>query len=125
MYNEFAKECKTGGGGFAVQNRLRTCQNCFIELLSLDRGIGYQLGFQYLRQLCLHLRTIRNNMVSFSSFNNMNVLQTKDAMKSIYSWQFYNCMKLWVLALTNASTSDLVLLVHPLVQLIVGVIKLT
>ena len=34
-------------------------------------------------------------------------------------------MKLWVLALTDASTSDLVLLVHPLVQLIVGVIKLT
>ena len=34
-------------------------------------------------------------------------------------------MKLWVLALTDASTSDLVLLVHPLVQLIVGVIKVT
>ena len=34
-------------------------------------------------------------------------------------------MKLWVLALTDASTSDLVLLVHPLVQLIVGVVKLT
>jgi hypothetical protein len=34
-------------------------------------------------------------------------------------------MKLWVLALTDAKTSDLVLLVHPLVQLIVGVIRLT
>jgi hypothetical protein len=34
-------------------------------------------------------------------------------------------MKLWVLALTNASTSDLALLVHPLVQLIVGVLRLT
>ena len=33
-------------------------------------------------------------------------------------------MKLWVLALTDATTSDLVLLVYPLVQLIVGVIKL-
>ena len=48
----------------------------------------------------------------------------KDAVKNVYSWQFYNCMKLWVLALTDASTSDLVLLVYPLVQLIVGVIKL-
>ena len=66
MYNEFARECKVGGGGFAVQNSLRTCQNCFIELLSLNRSIGYQLGFQYLRQLCMHLRTIRNNMVSLS-----------------------------------------------------------
>jgi len=95
-----------------VTNSLRTCQNCFVELLSLNRSIGYQLGFQYLRQLCMHLRTIRNNM-------------SKDAVKNIYSWQFYNCMKLWVLALTDASTSDLVLLVHPLVQLIVGVIKVT
>ena len=49
MYNEFARECKSGGGGFAVQNRLRICQNCFIELLNTDRSIGYQLGFQYIR----------------------------------------------------------------------------
>lgn len=41
MYNEFARECKAGGGGFAIQNTLRTCQNCFIELLSLNRSIGY------------------------------------------------------------------------------------
>ena len=34
-------------------------------------------------------------------------------------------MKLWVLALTTASTSDLVLLVHPLVNLIVGGIRLS
>jgi hypothetical protein len=34
-------------------------------------------------------------------------------------------MKLWVLALTTATTSDLVLLVHPLVNLIVGVIRLS
>lgn len=46
-------------------------------------------------------------------------------MKSIYSWQFYNCMKLWVLALTTATTSDLVLLVHPLVSLISGVLRLS
>ena len=50
---------------------------------------------------------------------------TQDTVKNVYSWQFYNCMKLWVLALTTASTSDLALLVHPLVQLIVGVIRLT
>lgn len=83
-----------------------------MELLTIDRGIAYQLGFQFLRQLCLHLRNIRNNL-------------SKDAVKNVYSWQFYNCMKLWVLALTGASTSDLVMLVHPLVQLIVGVIRLT
>jgi nucleolar complex protein 2 len=80
--------------------------------LDHDKSVGYQLGFQYIRTLCLHLRTIRNSLNS-------------EALKSVYSWQFYNCMKLWVLALTNATTSDLVLLVHPLVQLIVGTIRLT
>jgi hypothetical protein len=34
-------------------------------------------------------------------------------------------MKLWVLTLTSASISDLVLLVHPLVSLIAGVIRLS
>jgi hypothetical protein len=34
-------------------------------------------------------------------------------------------MKLWVLALTTASMSDLALLVHPLVQLIVGTMRLS
>ena len=95
-----------------IQDSLRTSQNCFIELLSIDRSIGYQLGFQYIRQLCLHLRTIRNKL-------------TKDALKNIYSWQFYHCLKLWVLALTNAKISELAMLVHPLVQLIVGVIRLS
>jgi hypothetical protein len=41
MYNEFAKECKIGGGGMQVQERLRICQNCFVELLSFDRSQGY------------------------------------------------------------------------------------
>ena len=112
MYNEFFRASKAGGGSYEVQNGLRTAQNCFIELLAIDRSVGYQLGFQYIRQLCLHLRSIRNNL-------------GKDAIKNIYSWQFYNCLKLWVLALTNAKVSDLALLVHPLVQLIVGVIRLS
>lgn len=33
-------------------------------------------------------------------------------------------MRLWTMAVTDAQNSELVLLVHPLVQLITGVIKL-
>ena len=73
MYNEFFRASKVGGGSYDIQDGLRTSQNCFIELLAIDRSVGYQLGFQYIRQLCLHLRTIRNNL-------------TKDALKNIYSW---------------------------------------
>lgn len=41
MYNEFARESKIGGGGMQVHERLRICQNCFVELLSFDRSLGY------------------------------------------------------------------------------------
>jgi nucleolar complex protein 2 len=73
LYNEFARECKIGGGGLNVQERLRITQNCFVELLDYDMSIGYQLGFSYIRQLCMHLRTIRNSL-------------NQDALKGIYSW---------------------------------------
>jgi hypothetical protein len=49
IYNEFARESKIGGGGYQVQDRLRICQNCIVDLLDFNRSIGYQLGFQYIR----------------------------------------------------------------------------
>lgn len=45
MYNEFTKESKLGGGGLSVQDNLRICQNCFVELLNVNHITGYQLGF--------------------------------------------------------------------------------
>jgi len=108
---EFTKESKAGGGGLGVQDSLRIAQNCFCELLRFDLTEAYQLGFLYIRQLCLHLRNIRNNMGA-------------DAVKNIYSWQFFNCVKLWVLALCRHK-KELTLLIHPVVQLIIGTIKLT
>lgn len=45
-------------------------------------------------------------------------------MKHIYSWQFYNCIKMWVLAVCQHK-NELVLLINPAVQLIIGAFKLT
>jgi hypothetical protein len=41
MYLEFTKESKIGGGGHAVQNTLRTAQNCFVEMLGLNLAQSY------------------------------------------------------------------------------------
>jgi len=41
LYNEFTAESKSGGGGFGVYDRLRISQNCFVELLSWNRSVGY------------------------------------------------------------------------------------
>ena len=38
-----------------------------MELLGLNLTSAYQIGFLYLRSLCLHLREIRNNLVRFVS----------------------------------------------------------
>jgi nucleolar complex protein 2 len=73
MYLEFTKESKIGGGGHTVQTSLRVAQNCFVEILGLNLQEAYQLGFLYIRQLCLHVRNIRNNLGG-------------DAVKAIYSW---------------------------------------
>ena len=111
MYMEFTKESKTGGGGHSVQITLRVAQNCFVELLGLNLPSAYQLGFLYIRQLCLHLRNARHNM-------------SADQVKSLYSWQLFNCMKLWVLAVCQHK-SELVLLIHPLVQLMTASIRIS
>jgi len=111
MYTEFTKESKIGGGGHSIQATLRTAQNCFVEMLELNLACSYKLGFLYIRQLCLHLRNTRNNLKG-------------DAVKLIYSWQFYNCVKMWVLALCQHK-QELVLLINPVVQLLLGVLKLS
>ena len=62
FYNEFGRECKIGGGNMLVQERLRICQDNFVELLESNKSLAFQLGLVYVRQLSLHLRTIRNNL---------------------------------------------------------------
>mmetsp|Transcript_7097 Transcript_7097/g.11957 ORF Transcript_7097/g.11957 Transcript_7097/m.11957 type:complete len:337 (-) Transcript_7097:6-1016(-) len=134
MYVEFTKESKSGGGGQDVQSQLRLAQNCFVELLGLNVLQSYQFGFQFIRQLCLHLRNTRNQ-ISASGRQNPNKPPQKEAggkgkkkaldpIKGLYSWQFLNCVKVWVLGVCKHK-NELVLLVHPLVQLITGAIKLS
>ena len=44
-----------------MQDNLRVAMNAFSEMLAVDTTMAYQLGFQYLRQLLLHLRNVRAN----------------------------------------------------------------
>jgi len=44
FYNEFGRECKIGGGSMQVQERLRICQENFVELLESNKSLAYQLG---------------------------------------------------------------------------------
>jgi len=88
--------------------------NSVVELYSLDMSASYQHAFVYIRQLAIHLR------------NSLQV-KTKDSHKAVYNWQFVNCLKLWAQLISqygNTPSSELYLLVYPLVQICIGVTQL-
>lgn len=88
--------------------------NCVVELYGIDLIASYQHAFVYIRQLAIHLR-------------NAIMAKTAESHKSVYNWQFINCLRVWakVLALHGASSdSELQPLVYPFVQVCIGVIKL-
>ncbi|TPX40855.1 hypothetical protein SeMB42_g00938 [Synchytrium endobioticum] len=104
--------------------------NCLVELCGMNETSTYYNAFVYIRQLAIHLRGALMN-------------PTKEAYRKVYNWQYYFCLKLWSQVFSthatgsasyqlsqtrpsNASSKTTILqpLIYPLVQIILGVIKL-
>lgn len=96
-------------------------KNSAAEIWGLDQKVGYTTGFNFIRQLAMHLRT--------------NVTKpTKDSYKTIYNWQYIHSLDFWsrVLAthcnsLVEAQAgkgSQLRPLIYPVVQITLGVMRL-
>eukprot|EP00850_Spirogloea_muscicola_P001213 SM000004S15083 [mRNA] locus=s4:1147792:1153464:- [translate_table: standard] len=97
---------------------------CLVELYGLDREMSYQHAFVHVRQLAMILR-------------NGLTMKTKDAYKSVYNWQYLNCLSAWTQVLRahgrpapmkaggqQGPAASLAPLVYPLSQIITGVAKL-
>ena len=87
-------------------------RNCVVELYSIDAASAYQHAFVYIRQLAIQLRTALTS-------------KTQEAYKSVYNWQYLNCLRMWSQLLSsNIGEAALQPLLYPLVQVIVGTTKL-
>ncbi len=86
--------------------------NCVTEIYGLDWNLSYQHMFVYIRQLAIILRT---------SFNT----KSKDSYDTVYNWQFINSIRAFVRIFSAYPNQPVLqLLIHPLMQIIQGVISL-
>ncbi|XP_046667721.1 nucleolar complex protein 2 homolog [Homalodisca vitripennis] len=82
------------------------------EMFCLDMSVSYQHTFLYIRQLAIHLR-------------NAITVHKKESIQAVCNWQYMNSLRLWVdLICTVSENSPLRALLYPLVQVIVGCVKL-
>ena len=96
-------------------------KNSAAELWGIDQAVGYTTAFGYIRQLALHLR-------------NSIVHNKKDAHRVIYNWQYTHSLDFWSVVLAEHCSplkeaeagreSQLKLLIYPLVQVILGAMRL-
>ena len=96
-----------------------------MELFGINETLGYQVGFEYVRQLAIHLR----NSINATS-------NAKEGYKTIYNWQYCHSLDFWSRVLSqhcnpekscktiNPKESPLRQLIYPLVQVTLGAIRL-
>ncbi|EZA53701.1 Nucleolar complex protein 2-like protein [Ooceraea biroi] len=86
-------------------------KNSLIEIYLFDHNLSYHHAFLYIRQLAIHLR-------------NAVTLKKKENFQAVYNWQYINSLRLWTdLVNKTKANSALRSLLYPLVQIIIGTIK--
>lgn len=116
-YSSFVKQCRQTN--IHTMPMINFQKNSSAELFGIDDTLSYQIGFEYIRQLAIHLR---------SSINN----PTKDSYKTVYNWQFCHSLDFWSRVISSRchasegkkKESSLKQLIYPLVQVTLGTIRL-
>ena len=93
-------------------NHIKSLQDDIINILNYDLEKAYTTIFTFIRKLCIQLRATI-------------VDKTTSSIKSIYNWQFINSLILWSRVIIKyISNENIYLLLYPLIQTIIGVIRL-
>ncbi|XP_067931407.1 nucleolar complex protein 2 homolog isoform X2 [Watersipora subatra] len=110
MYMAYVRNCKFTSP--TLLPMINFMQHSLIEIFRLDPLLGYQYTFVYIRQLAIHLR---NAMAS----------KKKEAYQAVYNWQFIHSCSLYARLVSAMNTDENVSqLKFPLIQIIIGVIRL-
>ncbi|CAK7913969.1 nucleolar complex protein 2 [[Candida] anglica] len=121
VYSTFLQNCRHTN--VHTMSMLNFCKNSAAELFGIDETVSYQVGFEYVRQLAIHLR----NSINATS-------NAKEGYKTIYNWQYCHSLDFWSRVLAQQCTpekeaetkkeSPLRQLIYPLVQVTLGAIRL-
>ncbi|KAK1139369.1 Nucleolar Complex 2 protein [Aspergillus melleus] len=96
-------------------------KNSAAELWGIDQNVSYTAGFNFIRQLAIHLR---------SSITNTS----KESYKTIYNWQYVHSLDFWSRVLSQhcdglveakaGKQSAMRPLIYPVVQITIGAMRL-
>lgn len=120
-YSKFIKHCSKYN--FKTRTKIELFKEILIELFTIDELLSYEIGYEYVKQLALHLKTTIDN-----DKGDDNKIYLK-----IYNWQFVQALMFWsrVIAEINEQESEVPNdknkineLIHPLIQVQFGTIKL-
>lgn len=127
-YSTFLKNCRTTNPH--TMDLINFSKNSAAGLFGIDEQLSYQVGFEYVRQLAIHLRN------TITSTSNSSETRGKDAYRSIYNWQFCHSLDFWSRVLADHCNpekelinhknqeSPLRSLIYPLVQVTLGTMRL-
>lgn len=127
-YSAFLKSCRNTNAH--TIDKLNFAKNSAAELFGIDEQLSYTIGFDFVRQLAIHLR---NSLTGTSSSKTTG---GKEAYKTIYNWQFCHSLDFWSRVLAQqcnpekelldhkSHESPLRSLIYPLVQVTLGTIRL-
>ncbi|KAK6456068.1 Noc2p family-domain-containing protein [Scheffersomyces xylosifermentans] len=122
-YSSFLQNCRKTN--IHTMPQINFCKNSAAELYGLDENLSYQVGFECVRQLAIHLR----NSINATS-------NAKEGFKAIYNWQYCHSLDFWSRVLAQhcnpekelmnhkSKESPLRKLIYPLVQVTLGAIRL-
>ncbi|XP_070160038.1 nucleolar complex protein 2 [Polyergus mexicanus] len=86
-------------------------RHSLLEIYLLDHNLSYSHAFLYIRQLAIHLR-------------NAITLKKKENFQAVYNWQYINSLHFWTELITKLKENSILRsLLYPLVQIIIGTIK--